>query len=599
VRERNILVFDCEVYKNFFLVAFKTIDKTKSTTIKITSSDSKLSDGDRTKLVRILKKYEVVGFNSQSYDIPIILRALNSATAYEIYLMSKFIIESGSNWWATYKHFNINVPNFIQHIDIKNPCPAIKVGLKLLGARMHAPKLQELPIDPDSLLTESDMLEIEKYCFNDVNITIMLYEKIKERVDLRRILSNKYSIDLKSKSDAQIAETVIKNELGIKYIEIPKVKTVTYNAPEFIKFKSEKLNGLLHSLENHCFEIDTKGYVKLPDSLCLKTRVGQSEYQLGLGGLHSIEHSRKVTADEDYLLIDKDVASYYPAIILKLKLYPPQLGSRFLGVYKKIVDERLAAKKAGNKVINESLKIVINGSFGKLGSKYSCMYSPELLLRVTLTGQLSLLMLIEALESKGIEVVSANTDGFVSKIPREKLQLYQAICKKLESQTDFTLEDTHYKTMCSRDVNNYIALAIDNKFKKKGIFAPDDADEQLKKNPTSRILTTAIENYILSNTDIKTTIKSCRDVTQFIQVRTVNGGAMYQGKYLGRVVRWIYSTKSNDFIYYKKPNKKGNHNKVPKSDNSRPIMDFDGFPDDIDYQRYIDETYKTMKEIGL
>ena len=43
---------------------------------------------------------------------------------------------------------------------------------------------------------------------------------------------------------------------------------------------------------------------------------------------------------------------------------------------------------------DSSKKIQINGSFGKLGSKYSLLYAPDLLLQTTITGQLALLMLI-------------------------------------------------------------------------------------------------------------------------------------------------------------------------------------------------------------
>ena len=39
-------------------------------------------------------------------------------------------------------------------------------------------------------------------------------------------------------------------------------------------------------------------------------------------------------------------------------------------------------------IIANALKIVVNGSFGKFGSRYSILYSPDLMLQVTITGQL-------------------------------------------------------------------------------------------------------------------------------------------------------------------------------------------------------------------
>jgi uncharacterized membrane protein (DUF106 family) len=66
---------------------------------------------------------------------------------------------------------------------------------------------------------------------------------------------------------------------------------------------------------------------------------------MGIGGLHSSETTVAHVAGDRHLLIDRDVASYYPSIILTLGLYPAHLGPAFLTVYQKLVRERLAAKK--------------------------------------------------------------------------------------------------------------------------------------------------------------------------------------------------------------------------------------------------------------
>ncbi|MEG7688959.1 hypothetical protein U2044_15310, partial [Listeria monocytogenes] len=66
-------------------------------------------------------------------------------------------------------------------------------------------------------------------------------------------------------------------------------------------------------------------------------------------------------------------------------------------------------------------KIMINGTFGKTGSQYSVLFAPTMLIQTTITGQLSILMLIEWHEHYGIPVISANTDGIVINCPRDKL----------------------------------------------------------------------------------------------------------------------------------------------------------------------------------
>jgi hypothetical protein len=109
---------------------------------------------------------------------------------------------------------------------------------------------------------------------------------------------------------------------------------------------------------------------------------------MGIGGLHSSEQRQALVSDSDHVLIDRDVTSYYPAIILEGNLSPLHLRERdaFIRVFRSIVQRRVEAKKKGDSVVANALKIVANGSFGKLGSRYSVLYSPHLMIQVTLTG---------------------------------------------------------------------------------------------------------------------------------------------------------------------------------------------------------------------
>jgi len=593
---KNLIVLDCEVYPNYTLFAFKNIENQKVVTIEIKGENSTLTKEHQIKLNTIMVKRTTFGFNSSNYDMPVILYALKFKTCLEIYNLSKHIINNNSPGWLTLNKFNLIQKNSMHHFDIQEPSPGVRVSLKLYGGRMNSKRLQDLPIEPESTLSDEEMENIKLYCINDLNTTIDLYCKIKERIQLRIDMSKDYGKEILSKSDAQIAEIVIKKELKKKhpnkYFKKPVVPddiTFKYIPPEYIKFETPQLKNLLQYIENHNFELDTKGSIKLPSELKkTKIKIGDTQYQLGIGGIHSKEKKQVVIPNDNQLLIDKDVTSYYPSIILNLELYPKHLGLSFLDVYRKIVNDRIEAKKMGNKVVNESLKIVINGSFGKLGSKYSVLYSPDLMMTVTLTGQLSLLMLIEKLESNGIKVVSANTDGVVSLVPKNLYHLYDTLCVDWELNTNFALEDTNYTALYSRDVNNYLAVS-GKKSKGKGIFTID----AISKNPQSPICIIAVKEFLINKIPIDRTIRDCKDVTKFLNIRSVTGGAVYREKYLGRVVRWYYVT-DGDTIYYKK-----NGNKVPKSDGSMPIMEIGTFPENIDYSRYINDALEILNTIGL
>jgi len=148
-------------------------------------------------------------------------------------------------------------------------------------------------------------------------------------------------------------------------------------------------------------------------------------YAMGIGGLHSTESRVAMVAGPGRKLLSPDVVSYYPSLIIETGIFPQQIGPIFQEIYRGWYDKRLAAKRGGNKKDANSLKTLLNGTFGKLGSKYSIFYAPSELIQVTLTGQLALLMLVEAAELEGMDVVSANTDGIVTNIRDAEYGLYR------------------------------------------------------------------------------------------------------------------------------------------------------------------------------
>jgi hypothetical protein len=62
-------------------------------------------------------------------------------------------------------------------------------------------------------------------------------------------------------------------------------------------------------------------WVKKPDNFVYNPIViNGTEYTMGMGGLHSVEKSVSYYSDDNHILKDVDVESYYPRIILNLKL---------------------------------------------------------------------------------------------------------------------------------------------------------------------------------------------------------------------------------------------------------------------------------------
>jgi len=586
------LIFDTEVYKDYFLVSFLNPDTGNVRHFE-------LYDGnplDVKTLRSIFHKYRVVSFNGINFDMPLMAVALNGGSCEEIKDVANKIILNNAKYWQ----LGLDLPE-ANHIDLIEVAPGI-ASLKIYGGRLHCPKLQDLPIEPDASISPEQRAELRKYCENDLHTTLALFRKLEPQIHLREDMSSQYSIDLRSKSDAQIAEAVIRHQVerraGSKLQKQDPFRlagqTFKYVLPDFLDCYYQHECGLpfdeaINAVKQATFTISGNGVV-LDPLKNLKVKIGGSTYQMGIGGLHSTEKSKAHFTDDAHVLIDRDVVSYYPTIILNCGLRPESMGSHFSAVYKSIVDRRIAAKRAKDTVTADALKITINGSFGKFGSPYSALYSPSLLIQTTVTGQLSLLMLIDMLESESISVVSANTDGIVIKCPRDKVAVMEHVVWEWEHLTRFETEATPYRAIYSRDVNNYIATKPDGGFKLKGVFAP----AALQKNPTNEICSGAVVKFLIDGTPIEQSILACRDIKKFVTIRTVKGGAVKNGAYLGKAVRWYYAKGETGTINYQL-----NGYTVARSEGAKPLMNMpDEFPDDVDFDWYIKEANSILHDIG-
>ena len=586
-----MLAFDIEIYPNYALFAFADIDVPVPHTFELRGTSATLVGDEREWLLRLLSNNTIFGFNSRKYDLPLMLYALAGATCDELYEASKQIIGGTPHWKLPQVKSRVSSVKrlAIDHFDIQEPTPGVRVGLKLYGMRMNAPLVAELPYEPSTKLTPAQMDKVKAYCANDLHLTAMLYDRISERIDLRKRMGEIYKADLRSKSDAQIAEVVMRNLIGGDVVGDVD-KTYRYNPPTYLHFTSPKLNAILKKFASETYTLDGRGAIMPPKWLiAARIKIGDVEYQLGIGGLHSCEKRQAITPQADEMLIEQDVASYYPSIIVNGGLSPKRLSSGFIEAYSAIVNRRLAAKRRGDVGESESLKIVINGGFGKFGSPHSLLYAPDLFLAVTITGQLTLLMLIERAVNAGVRVISANTDGVVLLVPNSLKRAYSAIHGEWERLTDLTLETDELRGLYSRDVNNYIAVKTDGTVKGKGIFT----SPSLMHNPYGQVCASAVKEYLLNGTPLSTTIRECDEIADFVFVRTANGGAKFGNERIGKILRWIYTTDGGVITYEK------NGNRVPKAEGCLPVMRLPAeMPANIDYARYVADAEALLDATG-
>jgi hypothetical protein len=348
------------------------------------------------------------------------------------------------------------------------------------------------------------------------------------------------------------------------------------------------------------------------------------KYVIGVGGLHSEDTGALFKSNDNISIIDADVSSYYPSMIVNNNIYPAHLGMTFIKKYKEIIEQRIIAKDKSKdtslpkesvdkfKLLADTLKIVVNSAFGKLGYEHHWLYDPLAMLKVTINGQLYLLMLIEQLTLKGFNVISANTDGIITEVPKSREDEYKKICGYFEGATKFSLDYTYYKTYARTSVNDYIAITEDGHIKTKGAFNVPELSKlhedtfMLRRGFDRPIIAIALNEYFKNNTPIQKTILDHTDIYDFCTSKKTDKKFSNEFHYvkdgnacidsLTRSVRYYISTDGGGL--YKKENET---KKMINYCVGKRVTIFNNYfkSDDykIDYNYYISETQKLIDEI--
>jgi len=429
----------------------------------------------------------------------------------------------------------------ISHFDNKNRM----VSLKRLEFEMDLENIEEMPIHHTKTnMTKEEIALTIDYCYNDVDATYEFYKitlgqtdhplyKGNNQIELRQDIFEEFGIPCLNYSDSKIGDEMIKkyycSEKGIDYRELPKkgyfrksidvknciAKYVTFETPQlkdFLKKINKMQLGLQDDFKEH---IDFYGNV----------------YSFMKGGLHTENKPKVFEADEEYEIIDWDVSSYYPAIIINNGKFPAHLGKEFLRGYKQMFDKRLELKplaKSDKKIkgIVGALKLAVNSVYGKSSDMQNWIYDRQLTMFTTITGELSLMMLIEQYETSGIQVISANTDGVTIKIKKDKIPFMYEINAWWCDITQYELERTDYSKIIFSTVNDYLAIMTNGEIKKKGDFL---TDFELHKNKSARIVPIALERYFVSGIPVAETIRNHDNLYDFCLRQKATRSFHYEG----------------------------------------------------------------------
>ena len=598
--------FDIEVFPNFFDVTFLNINDESVIKTFVVSWD--LHIDEKSKLCEFLDNEVnlLIGYNNLFYD-EVIMELLYDYNGKNVnadmYEMSQKIITSNRD-----DHTPIRKEYKWPQLDLMKMMAFDKLGVSLkqcaINLRWH--RIQDLPLPYDQFIKREDVEKIIEYNINDVLITNELYKAMQPQINLRKDLSNIYNVELRNASDSKIANVLLEKfysdstDIDMKEVKYKRTKREFLWLRDClcsgIKFKTKKLRNLKFEIINSLVVAENNWAFKK------EIEFGNCIYELGVGGLHSSDLPGKFVSDDKYIILDQDCVSYYPSIIINNKIKPDHLNEDFVDILKKITAERIEAKKTGDKVKADGLKITINSIFGKLGSETFWLEDPKAMLSVTVSGQLFLMMLIEDMTLAGIEVISANTDGIVCKIPRELEDKHKEVCHQWETETGFSLEFTPYDLYVRSDVNNYIVKKSDGHTKEKGRYL---RELDLKKGYHYPVVAQSMYNYFVNNKSLDESLYENRDI--FDYCLSQKSGKDFRMEYrdgdnveqLQKTNRYYISKTGGTLI---KVNKKtGSEIGLSVGKLSKILNDYDAnipFEDyDVDFDYYKDEALKYISEI--
>lgn len=541
IRGKIVYVYDIEVFQNIFHCSVKNTETNNIYKFEISERKNQLRElvkffkqvdkyitwGDYyTTNINIPANVIFCGYNNLHYDNPIInyiieyedkLMQYNIPTiCSSIFNLSKTITTSSEDNIDAWKHWKYQI--WFDTFDILTMLYSnkLRVGLKEIQVTMQYPNVQEFVCDWTKPLPLEDFESMIDYNINDIESTSELLNRCKKDVDLRIAIEDEYGVRVLSKDGVNIGMKILTQKYlektGLTWQDIKDLRSPMSVIPlkdvilPFIKYDSPILQRILEDMKNQIVSPGRKGYEN-------KFVFNNLRYSVGVGGIHSVNSPEIIIPRDDEMLIDIDVASLYPSMLIEYEFYPKHLGKEFLEVYKQIKDERIEAKHNGDKVKNETLKLALNGLSGNLQNEHNFCYSPFAVMQIRINGQLLLLMLAEKLTQIGCRIVQANTDGLFVLLKKDAYSKVNSICREWEQLTKLTLEEDRFKAMYQYAINDYFAITEDNKVKEKGMFI---TAVKLGKGLTPKIIPKAVISFFKDGIPVEDTIKNCTDIRDFL-----------------------------------------------------------------------------------
>lgn len=562
-------IFDIETLYNFFSFTGKFEGRDEIYAFELSERKNQ-----RNELIAHLNHLQqlgatLVGYNSLGFDWPIIQELMVNQFTFDYkkaYNMCQDII-NGSNYgnagFHQIRYSDRLIPQLdlvkLNHFDNR----AKRTRLKDLEFAMRLPRIEDMPVPLGEPISFEQMDKVLEYNAYDVQATEQFLQHCKPAIEMRMELIQQGILggDVLNYSDVKIGCEYLIRRIGRNkcFIKGSTPKQTKRSMIQFkdiilphVYFRTEPFEKMLDWFKEQKIYVDSRQRPKL------ETDLAGLKFHFGVGGVHASVNSKVYRSNDEYQIVDVDVAGMYPAVAVANGFAPEHLGEDFSMHYKQLSLDRKQYPKGTT--MNALLKLANNGVFGNSNNPYSPFYDPKFTFSITVNGQVQLMQLVERISMiPNIELIQANTDGVTVYMPKAAYPWFKTWCQDWEELTGLKLEETNYSAMWIRDVNNYLAVKPDGELKLKGAYwwpkNWKDYEGWWNKNFSSLCVQKVAAQSMVKGADPSVLLKLVTNPYDFmLRYKTTRGAKVYIGdKEQQSTTRYYVSTSGEPMKKIAKP----------------------------------------------
>lgn len=429
-----IVVFDCEVYPNLFVICWK---------YKGESNMTRMINPTPAEVERLFQ-FRLIGFNNRKYDNHILWGRMLGYNNYQLFQLSQKLIAAGFNS----KDAAFGEAYSVSYADIYDFATK-KQSLKKWGIELGMHHM-EMDLPWDEPVPDDKVDEVVEYCVNDVLITEATLDHLDADFLSRQIIAEMSGLTINDTTRMHAGRIIFGN------VKDPQKDFVYTDLREMFPG----------------YEFDP--YSKLDKSTYRGEVVGEGGYVYAEAGMY-----------EDVALLD--VASMHPTSIIELNLFGPYT-EKFANLYNgrlaikgaihawkkgfndeasRLLNEAtrclpgLSVTKDNAKALSDALKLVLNSVYGYTSARFPNLFRDNRNVDniVAKRGALFMIDLKNYIQSLGYQVAHIKTDSV--KIPGADADIIQ---KVMDFGRRYGYEFEHEKTfdkICLVNDAVYIAYVQD------------------------------------------------------------------------------------------------------------------------------------------